>query len=64
MKVELSKKEIENIVNLIDDKLEQIGIIGDPGERFDYGVLKEKLILSIANLKPFINSSSEYFVFK
>ena len=47
MKVELSKKEIENIVNLIDDKLERIGIIGDPGERFDYGVLKEKLILGI-----------------
>lgn len=45
MIVELSKREIEIITDLLEEKLESIGILGDAGERFDHGVLKEKLKL-------------------
>ena len=39
MIVELSKREIEIITDLLEEKLESIGILGDAGERFDHGVL-------------------------
>ena len=50
MKVDLNKSEVELIITLLEEKLESIGILGDAAERFDHGVLKEKLrVLSQEN---------------
>ena len=57
MIVELSKREIEIITDLLEEKLESLGILGDAGERFDHGVLKEKLKLLAEECKnPDFNS--------
>ena len=47
MNAELKSKELELLIELLDKKLEDIGILGDIGERFDYGTLREKLIIQL-----------------
>ena len=47
MNVELKNKELELLIELLDKKLEDIGILGDIGQRFDYGTLREKLIAQL-----------------
>lgn len=51
MNIEMNKKEIELLIKLLDEKLESIGILGDIGERFDYGVLQSKLNLLVQENK-------------
>lgn len=40
----LRQEELELLIELLGERLETIGTLGDPGERFTCGVLREKLI--------------------
>lgn len=48
MQIELSKKEIGYMIKILEEKLESISIL-ESAERFEPGILLEKLIILTKN---------------
>lgn len=48
MQIELSEKEIDYLIKVLEDKLESIPIL-ESAERFEPGILLEKFILLTKN---------------